>query len=294
MKIAHINNISGVATEISKYQIQMGHASDVFVFNKIIYRQFGGIKYFYKSPLSRWLLFRKLKDYDLWHYHYPYGSLKKELEKRHSNIIYIKHYHGDDLRKTYDNDFCFVSTPDLLKNAPNAIWIPNPVDISSIENIAKDDQKENKILTIGHYPYYKNYKSEDNYSNTLSIFEKEGKCKIVNIINISHSEALQAIAKCDIIIGKILPSIGWFGKLELESMALRKPVIAYVSEELYEKYLPPLFRTTKNTFEKDLRYLIESKSIRKDLSLKGPLYVKEKHDLKKIGELIDKYYKNFV
>ena len=41
-----------------------------------------------------------------------------------------------------------------------------------------------------------------------------------------HLLALNKMSECDIIIGKILPNIGWFGKFELEGMALGKPVIA--------------------------------------------------------------------
>ena len=33
------------------------------------------------------------------------------------------------------------------------------------------------------------------------------------------------ISTCDIVVGKILPSIGWIGKFELEAMALGKPVM---------------------------------------------------------------------
>jgi hypothetical protein len=76
MKIAHINNISGIGSDLSQAQILQGHLSDVYVFNPKIYNQFGGTMINYRSPFSRWKVFRKLKEYDIWHYHYPYGSLK--------------------------------------------------------------------------------------------------------------------------------------------------------------------------------------------------------------------------
>ena len=42
MKIAHINNISGIASIIADYQRKQGDEVDVYVFNKKIYSQFGG------------------------------------------------------------------------------------------------------------------------------------------------------------------------------------------------------------------------------------------------------------
>src|SRR5919197_461677 len=238
MKIAHINNISGVASIIAEQQRKQGHQADVYVFNKSIYNQFGGIKYYYKSPISRWKLFRKLKDYDVWHYHYPYGSLKRNLEKRNKNKIYLKHYHGSDLRGKHDDDFCLVSTPDLLDYAPNGKWLPNPIDIDAIESLTLRSQKKDssQIAKVAHYPYYKMYTSKDYYTDSLVKLQNENKCKIVNIMHLSHIQTLETIATCDIVIGKILPDTGWFGKFELEGMAMGKTVIAYVSDELYEKY----------------------------------------------------------
>ena len=62
MRIAHINNTSGVASIIAEQQKTEGH-DEVFVFNKIIYRQFGGKKFNYYSPISRYALSPHLQIY---------------------------------------------------------------------------------------------------------------------------------------------------------------------------------------------------------------------------------------
>jgi hypothetical protein len=46
--------------------------------------------------------------------------------------------------------------------------------------------------------------------------------------------------------------MGWFSTFEQAGMVLEILDIAYVSNKLYEKYKPPIYRTTKDTFEKDL------------------------------------------
>jgi glycosyltransferase involved in cell wall biosynthesis len=297
MKIAHINNTSGIASSIAERQRREGHQVDVFVFNDRIFRQFGGTKLNYWSPLDRWKLFRNLKGYDVWHYHYPYGSLKRSLEKRKTDRIYLKHYHGNDLRGRQEEDFCLVSTPDLLKYAPNGRWLPTPIDLEEISVMReefgssnKNENQENKILKVAHYPYYKNYSSLDSYSDALSRLQKEQKCEIINILNQSHSQALRIMASSDVIIGKILPNVGWFGKFELEGMALGKPVIAYVSEELYEKYKPPIYRTTKDTFKRDLETFVEDRFEREGLSHEGPRYVRNNHSLESVVETVMTWY----
>ena len=44
----------------------------------------------------------------------------------------------------------------------------------------------------------------------------------------------------------------WFSTFEQAGMVLEILYIAYVFNELYGKYKPPIYRTTKDTFEKDL------------------------------------------
>ncbi|MFZ0220287.1 MAG: hypothetical protein WAM42_01170 [Candidatus Nitrosopolaris sp.] len=290
MRIAHINNTSGVASIIAEQQKTEGHDVDVFVFNKIIYRQFGGKKFNYYSPISRWKFFRRLNEYDVWHYHHPYGSLKRSLDKRCKDKIYIKHYHGYDIRGKFDDDFCLVSTPDLLQYVPHGKWLPNPIDIREIESIIIRNQQKHRTIGIAHYPYYQNYHSNDNYSSVLSEIENEKDCKVVRILNLPHIKTLETIASCDVVVGKILPDVGWFGKFELEGMALGKPVITYVYDELYEKYRPPVYRTTKNTFKRDLRSLLEDNTERDRLGKEGQNYIKKYHSVESIVKSVIECY----
>jgi hypothetical protein len=297
MKIAHINNTSGIASTLAEEQKRHGHNVNVFVFNNIIHSQFGGIMINYKSPFARLKLFKKLKEYEVWHYHYPYGSLKRSLEKRNKEKAYLKHYHGGDLRGKYDNGFCLVSTPDLLQYAPNGKWLPTPIDIVEIEESISssiknkvEDQKSKPVIRIAHYPYYKNFSSTDYYTNTLTKLQNEKKCEIVEILRLPHIQALQAISTCDILIGKILPDVGWFGKFELEGMAMGKPVITYVSDNLYEKYKPPVCRTTQDSFKQDLESLLEDDSERERLGREGSDYVKKYHSIESVAKIVQDCY----
>ena len=296
MKIAHINNTAGVASTIARQQNKESHNSDVFVFNKSTFRAFGGRKFNYYSPISRWKFFKAINEFELWHYHHPYGTLKKSLEKRKGDRLYIKHYHGFELRQTPDHDFCLVSTPDLLKYAPNGKWLPNPIDMDLIKSIPACDFTQNlEKIRIGYYPivYQKNICSLEQKSteSTLMKLESSSSCILSSIIGFSIVDALFEISKCDIIVGKILPTIGWIGRFELEAMALGKAVTAYVSDELYEKYRPPVHRTTPETLKQDLEYLIEESDYRERLAKSGLVYATKYHSPENITIQLDNLYK---
>jgi glycosyltransferase involved in cell wall biosynthesis len=293
MRIAHVNNTAGIASILSKHQRLLGNEADVFVFNKYLHRQFGGEKVSYYSPISRWKFFKKLRGYDLWHYHYPYGSLRRALEKRKEKRTYLKHYHGDDLRGKYDNDFCLVSTPDLLDFAPNGEWFPTPLDLEHLLYIPRnsDDSSPSRMPVVAHYPHYRLYqKYGDLYSSALQQLEKEGKCKIVILFDIPHDEVLKILSSCDLVVGKILPQIGWFGKFELEAMALGKPVISYVSSHLFQRYNPPIYRTTKDTFKSDLESILSDIEEQRNLAKAGRMYVEKYHSVNTLVKYLDRAY----
>ncbi len=184
-----------------------------------------------------------------------------------------------------------VSTPDLLKYVPNGRWLPNPINLTKIDKFQKPLNINNKSeIRIAHYPYYKNRPEWDHFSAVFNKIEKINKARIMKIFNLTYEQSLESISNCDIVVGKILPEMGWVGKFELEGMALGKPVMAYISDELYDKYKPPVYRTTKETFEKDLMLFIDDKAEQKRLSVEGPKYVKKYHDSKTISNKIFEYY----
>jgi hypothetical protein len=55
---------------------------------------------------------------------------------------------------------------------------------------------------------------------------------------------------------------------------------------LYEKYKPPIYRTTKDTFRKDLETFIEDRLERKRLANEGPKYVRANHSVESVVKTV--------
>lgn len=304
--IAHIGTIGGVSVALAEEQRRRGHSAVAFCFDDMLHCQYGGIMINYSQAtafrgeykihpfwwLDRRRMYRVLEKSDLWHYHYPYGTLKTDLFSRAKGRSILKHYHGDDLRNKHDDDYCLVATPDLLEFAPNGEWVPNPVDVDKISTFRKPFEPKN-VPKIAHYPHYKNYGADlyrDHYSKALYELQDEGRCKVVEILRMPYQEALRTMSGCDIVMGKILPTIGWFGRFELEGMALGRPVLAYVSDALYEKHRPPVYRTSRETLKQDLAALIADHDEQRKLSEAGFRYVAEKHDTPRVCQLLERCY----
>ena len=294
MDIAHIGNVAGIGSTLAEEQRRMGLDTKVFVFDEMTKKMFGGTMINYNSFLEKVFFLIRLKFYDIWHYHYPYGGLNSYLKKNFKDRVFLKHYHGSDIRGSgkIDLDFCLVSTPDLLKYVPNGEWLPTPINLAKIHKFIKTSNNKSfhSPIRIAHYPYYSNKPEWDYFSHVFSAMEKRNQVQIIKIFQSTYDQSLKSISECDLVVGKILPEMGWIGKIELEAMALGKPVIAYISDELYEKYKPPVYRTTKETLEKDLTDLILDDSVQKRLSEKGPPYVRKYHDSSIISDKVLDYY----
>jgi len=88
MRIAHIGNTAGIGSMLSKEQQKKGHNTNVFVFDDLTQHRFGGIKINFNSFFEKTLFYTRLKFYDIWHYHYPHGSLHVYLKKNSKKKYY--------------------------------------------------------------------------------------------------------------------------------------------------------------------------------------------------------------
>ena len=290
MKIAHIGNVAGISSILAKYQ---QNNPSVYCFTERTHHLFGGKLIDLKSGnmirriVTMMHFLKDLNGYDVWHYHYPYGRLKAILEKLRGKHKFLKHYHGDDLRGKHEDDFCVVSTPDLLQFAPNGLWLPSPIDLEVIDNIVT---KPHNTVRIVRYPHHKMHVGNDYYSKALDEIQRKDLAEVITIFNRPHQECLEIISTCDIVLGKILPNVGWFGMFELEAMALSKTVTAFITDELYKKYRPPVYRVTKDTVFEDLQNLVENFNERQRLSNQGREYIKNNHEAAMVTAKVEQYY----
>jgi hypothetical protein len=167
LKILHIHDNAGVAGLIAEYQRRLGHDAIVVCrdgYDGLKQKEYYGIRIIgpkrrrFKSfgilqkPLRltqrticvicfySWIAFNA-HHFDIVHIHSQYlVSLVLPFTKK------VIEFHGDDIRssptkrwwidrfvtgwflKLNDTSKFIVSTPDMLRELPNATWLPNPVD----------------------------------------------------------------------------------------------------------------------------------------------------------------------
>ena len=108
----------------------------------------------------------------------------------------------------------------------------------------------------------------------------------------TQQEAFEIYKTADIIVDQLY--IGTYGVFAVESMALGKPVITYINDEMKDK-LPeelPIVIGSSKTIVTTLELLINNPVLRNEIGKKGRKYVENYHDYRVIAHILRDIYYN--
>ncbi|WP_170481093.1 glycosyltransferase family 4 protein [Ruegeria arenilitoris] len=180
---------------------------------------------------------------------------------------------------------------ELLTYVPNAKIVPRAIDLSEWKIEA--GSKNSRPLIV-HAPTNRDIKGTERIIEALTNLQRKGEVFDYEIIeNTSNALAKESYESADIIIDQL--RIGWYGVLAVEGMALGKPVMSYIRDDLvgdFEK--PPLFPTRMETLEDDIALLLNSPSLRKELGQSGRAYVEMVHDYRRVAKLYKEIYEEIL
>ncbi|MDQ7824724.1 MAG: hypothetical protein RDV48_18125 [Candidatus Eremiobacteraeota bacterium] len=148
-------------------------------------------------------------------------------------------------------------------------------------------------LLVLHAPNHPEYKGTEHLLKVIEELKREGApIELLLVQKVSNREALELYKKAHIVAEQFL--IGWYGYFAVESMALGKPVIAFIRKP--SLYLPgeaecPIVSANPDSLKEALRVLIENPLLREELGEKGRSYVEKVHSLKAVGAKMDCLYR---
>lgn len=250
-----------------------------------------------------------LLNYDLW----VYRLFKKKL--------YFE-FHGSDLRdcilaqkinryvyfddndKVYKNlykrakkickyaDGIIVHDDELIahlpENHPDVYVVPLRMDINKIKPMYVN--KSNDKIRIVHAPTKRIAKGSPYVIEAIEKLAKRYDIEMILVENKSQSEAFEIYKSADIIVDQL--RTGTYGVFAIEGMAMGKPVITYITDEMKE-CLPadlPICSANPDTIEEVLEKLIKDSELRYNLGLQGRVYVEKYHDYRKNAKMLYDIY----
>ena len=272
-------------------------------------------------------LFSALRKYDCFHFHFGHSILDCHelfIYKLFQKKIFFE-FHGTDLRDyerfcklsgmTFDpceatsikqhkrnEKICKIADgiiihddeliPYLPKICAPVYVVPLRVDISSFNPIYPQIQK-NKIRII-HAPSHRAFKGTKFVIEAFDDLRKNyNSIEMVLVEGKTQKEAFELYKTADIIIDQLFA--GTYGVFAIEAMALGKPVITYISDDMKNKLPPdlPIVSANSTNLKTVLETLINDAKLRHDLGVASRKYVENYHDYRYCAYLLrDIYYGN--
>ncbi|WP_336066479.1 glycosyltransferase family 4 protein [Nitratireductor rhodophyticola] len=320
-----LNRINGIsARSFSVFPSKYGYRSDIYypVLNKKPENMIGAFqsveKKFDVFHLHGWGFFYNNKNtsfpsgYDILllraagkkvYVHFRGSEVRIQSEFRNLSPY---HYVDDDEDLTVSNfpeeekrkyinfvsavaDGVFVTDPELQSYVPGAKIIERAIDLESWSFVGVSADVERPLVV--HAPSRRGVKGTSIILDAVERLKAQGFCFDFRLVEgVSNEEARKVYERADIVIDQL--RIGWYGVLAVEAMALGKPVICYIRDDLKHHLgsVPPLVVASPDNIVEVLADLIKDSGRRVDLSYRARSYCEENHDSKKIAEKLFNIY----
>lgn len=229
------------------------------------------------------------KEMNPWNaYQYGFQPLFDEVEQK-KYLFYLAEFVDQFVVQDIEMESYMIAA-----GLPAPKIVPRTIDLEDWAYIGVE--KTDRPLII-HAPSKSAVKGTDFVIQAVNELRAEGLVFDFKLIqNMPHDEARSWYQKCDIAVDQLL--IGWYGVFSMECMALGKPVIVYIRDDLMEKSNKsepiPIINANPSTIKGTLKHTIQDYEYRKDMSKKQRDYVERVHDVKVAAASIKSCYEDLV
>ncbi|MCM3761874.1 glycosyltransferase family 4 protein [Alkalihalobacillus oceani] len=265
-----------------------------------------------------------LTDYDIYHFHYAetlvddfsdLAQLKKYRKKA------VMHHWGNDVRfheqARERNKYVYTGDSpanevmhkkltaisaivkdaivqdyevyDYVKDYYERVHVlPIAVNLDHIPNV---EETENKVPLLIHAPTNPLFKGTVHFEKVIEQLKESYEFNYVRIEQLNHEKALHMYQKADIILDQIL--CGSYGLFSVEAMAMGKPVVTYVRDDLLPTFpeIPPIVNANPDTLYDKIELLIKYPEVRKAYGKQGRRYVEAYHSSAVVTKQLEEIYK---
>ena len=168
-----------------------------------------------------------------------------------------------------------------------------PIDIDNFPYTPLSGANEVPLLL--HVPTEPWVKGTDSIVDAISKLEKEGlRFKFTLARNLTQTDFYKLLSTCDVYIDEL--RCGSHGVTAVEAMAMGKPTITYIRDDLISNYPPdlPLINANPDTIEDALRKIISNHKLRSEIGNASREYVEKYHDAKVVVNHLATIYKNLL
>lgn len=189
-------------------------------------------------------------------------------------------------------DEILVVDPELQSYVPEATIVERAIDLDEWRHVGISDRA---CPVVVHAPSRRGVKGTEHVLAAVHALRAAGVNFDFRLVEgLTNAEARQLYREADIVIDQL--RIGWYGVLAVEAMALGKPVISYIRDDLLGTFggEPPVAVANPETIGTVLRDLILSPSLRRNVADAGHRYCLAHHDARIVAQKCTAIYERLL
>jgi glycosyltransferase involved in cell wall biosynthesis len=169
------------------------------------------------------------------------------------------------------------------------------IDVDSWESAAVQ-RPASVTLRIFHAPNHRNVKGSDHFIRAVEELRAEGvDVELVVRERVSNEVIRQTMAEVDVVADQLI--VGWYAMFALEAMAMGKPVLCYLRQDLLDLYEAeglldhgemPIVNCGPLSVKEAIRGLAADKSQLAGIAERGRSFVRKHHSIEAIGGVFDR------
>jgi glycosyltransferase involved in cell wall biosynthesis len=218
----------------------------------------------------------------------PYNPFRYGYEP-----LFSEEAHRDYLAYLRDYvDVFIVQDPELHEFMPQARVVPRGLDLSAFPEVGIEPAERPLVV---HAPSKTELKGTRFILQGLDELRDEGIPFELRLIEgMSHAEALELYKRADLVVDQLM--IGWYGVLTVEALALGKPVVVRVREDLRRAFTReiPVAGASPDTIKDVLRTALTDFEYRRALAERSRAYVEEVHDVRSVAAKLRSIYEEVL
>jgi glycosyltransferase involved in cell wall biosynthesis len=244
-------------------------------------------------------LARLLPETDVFHFYFGLTIVPRRIQfpiLKAARKKSVFHFLGSDIRRKTPEELTYARVADarIVGSYDAARWVPDAYVVPpgiELGRYAPARPSGNGRLLAVHAPSDRRKKGTD---VVIAACEEVG-VELDIVEGVKHDDAVERFARADVIIDQL--NAGWYGLFAIESMALAKPVLAFLNEDAVERTerafgtSVPVVNVTKETLATRLREIVDAgPNERRRIGDASRAYVELVHDPDTIADRLLEIY----
>lgn len=245
-------------------------------------------------------LARLLPQTDIFHFYFGLTIVPRRIQfpiLRAARKRSVFHFLGSDIRRKTPAELAYAQKADarIVGSYDAARWVSDahvvPPGIDLARYAPTSPAAGNGRPLAVHAPSNRRKKGTD---TIVDACERVG-VDLDIVEGVKHDDAVERFARADVILDQL--NAGWYGLFAIESMALGKPVLAFLNDDAVERTerafdtKVPVVNVTKETLATRLREVVDAgPDERRKIGEASRAYVEKVHDPDKIADKLLEIY----